>query len=203
MKLYYMPGACSLSDHIVLEWIGQPYETHKLSHDDLKQKDYLCLNPSGAVPTLEVDGWCLTQNPAILNYLADTYPEAKLGGDGTPKGRAEINRWLAFINSDIHPAFAPFFGATGYLGDEAIIEKTREQAKKLIRRRLEHANTQLAGRDWLAGSRSIADPYLFVMLRWTRGMKIDLPGLDHLERLFKRMHDDPAVNQVLKDEGLA
>lgn len=203
MKLYYMPGACSLADHIVLEWIGQPYATHKLSHDDLKQDAYLKINPAGAVPAFEKDGWILTQNSAILNYLADTYPDAKLGGDGTPESRAEINRWLAFINSDIHPAFGPLFGTTGYLGDEAIIEQTRDQAKKLIRQRLERVNTQLAERDWLVGSRSIADPYLFVLLRWAKGMKIDLSGLDNLERFFKRMHNNPAVRKVLKDEGLA
>lgn len=71
MKLYYMPGACSLGDHIVLEWIGTPYETQKLSRDELKQNAYLHINPAGAVPALDVGGWILTQNAATLNYLAD------------------------------------------------------------------------------------------------------------------------------------
>ncbi len=203
MKLYYMPGACSMADHITLEWIGKPYDTHQLSHADLKKDDYLEVNPSGKVPALEMEGWVLTQNTAILNYLADIHPEAKLGGDGTPEGRAEVNRWLAFINADVHTAFAPLFGASGYLEDEAIIEKTQAQAKQIIRQRLELADERLEERDWLAGTRSIADPYLFVILRWAKAMKIDLAGLDNLERFFRNMQDDPDVAKVLGDEGLA
>lgn len=203
MKLYYMPGACSLADHITLEWIGESYETQKLSHEDLKKDDYLRINPAGKVPALEKDGWILTQNVAILHYLAETHPDAGLLGDGTPEGRAEVNRWLGFVNADVHPAFAPLFGAAGYLGDESYVEKAKAQARKLIRKNLELVDQRLEGRDWLAGTRSIADPYLFVILRWARGMKIDLSGLDNLERFFRHMHADPAVKKVLAEEGLA
>lgn len=202
MKLYYMPNACSLGDHIVLEWIGQPYETQRLSHDELKQEAYLRINPTGAVPALDVDGWILTQNAAILNYLADRYPEAKLGGGDSPKSRAEVNRWLGLLNSDLHPLFKPLFGSTGYLGDETAIAATKAQAKKLILRCLESVNRQLAGRDWLTGTRSIADPYLFVMLRWCRAMDVDFAGLDHVERFHQHMNADPAVQKVFKEEGL-
>lgn len=204
MKLYFMPGACSLADHITLEWTGATYEAHKLSHDDLKKDDYLRINPLGAVPALEFDdGHVLTQNVAILHYLAEKHPDARLLGDGSPEGRAEVMRWLAFVNADVHPPFGPLFGASAYLGDEAVIEKTQAQAKKIIRQRLEYANRQLEGRDWLTGARSIADPYLFVILRWAKGMKIDLSGLDNLERFFQRMHKDAGVTKALKEEGLA
>ncbi|MGA9341545.1 MAG: glutathione binding-like protein [Rhodanobacteraceae bacterium] len=202
MKLYYMPGACSLSDHIALEWIGKPYETQKLSHDDIKKDWYLKLNPNGAVPVLEQNGWVLTQNAAILNYLADSFPESKLGGDGSSRSRAEINRWLAFLNADVHPAFHPLFGSTGYL-DETAAAKTKDKARTKLRELLERANQQLQGRDWLAGSRSIADPYLFVVLRWAKSMKVDLSGYDNLERFFERMSKDSAVQKVLKEEGLS
>src|SRR6476469_1107599 len=114
MKLFYSPGACSLSDHIVLEWIGQPYEAVRLSREQRQSPEYLAINPAGAVPALEQDGWVLTQNAAILNYLAETFPQAGLAGDGTPRGRAEVNKWLALVNADIHPAFQPLFGATSY-----------------------------------------------------------------------------------------
>jgi glutathione S-transferase len=203
MKLYYTPGACSLADHIVLEWIGKPYEAKRVSGEERATPEFRKLNPSGAVPVFEQDGWVLTQNAAILNYLADTHPEAKLGGDGTPKGRAEVNRWLAFVNADVHPTFKPFFGATGYLEDAVIIEKTKEHAKSTLRTLFARADAQLAGRDWLAGSRSISDPYLFVVLRWAKGLGIDLTGFDHLARFFARMEGDPAVKKVLKDEELA
>jgi glutathione S-transferase len=201
MKLYYSPGACSLADHIVLEWIGQPYEAQKVTREQRASAEFKQINPAGAVPVLEQDGWRLTQNAAILNYLADTYPDAKLGGDGTPKGRAEVNRWLAFVNSDVHPAFKPLFGSTAYLDDAAAVEKSKTHARSMLRTLFERADAQLAGRDWIAGSRSIADPYLFVVLRWARGQNVDLSGLDNLARFFARMESDAAVQKVLKEES--
>ena len=202
MKLYYSTGACSLADHIVLEWIGAPYEARKVSREERAAPEFKKLSPSGAVPVLEQDGWVLTQNAAILNYLADTFPEAKLGGDGTAKGRAEVNRWLAFVNSDVHPAFKPLFGSTSYLDDAATIVKTKDHAKVTLRALFAHADAQLGGRDWIAGSRSIADPYLYVVLRWAKGQGIDLDGLDNLAKFVARMEADPAVKKVLKEEGL-
>jgi len=204
MKLYYTPGACSLADHITLEWIGQPYETVHVSKEERRSSpDYLKINPAGAVPAFEHEGWVLTQNAAILNYLADRFPEAKLGGDGTSKGRAEVNRWLAFTNSDVHPAFKPLFGATAYLDDEAAIEKTKADARPKLRKLFELADSQLEGKHWLTGSRSIADPYLFVVARWAKASGVDLSGLDNLERFFQHMLADAGVQKVLKDEGLA
>ncbi|MFN8624477.1 MAG: glutathione S-transferase N-terminal domain-containing protein [Candidatus Binatia bacterium] len=201
MKLYYAPGACSLATHIVLEWIGRPYEIHKVDIHGTKSPELLERNPEGAVPVIEEDGWVLTQNSAILNYLADTNPQAQLGGDGTPKSRAEVNRWLGFVNSDVHPAYKPLFGATAYLGDPSAIEKSKEDAKTRLRTRFEHANGALQGRDWVAGARSVADAYLYVMLRWAKAQKIDLSGLGNLERFFQRMSSDPAVQKVLKEEA--
>ena len=204
MKLYYMPGACSLADHITLEWTGQPYETHKLSHDDLKKEEFLAINPLGAVPALELDGGdVLTQNAAILNYLADSYPEAGLTGDGTPRGRAEVNRWLGFVNADMHPAFKPLFGATGYLNDETVVEQTKDNAKQTLRGHFARADQQLAGRDWLAGSRSIADPYFYVLIRWAKMMEIDLSHMENLQHFFGRMQEDAGVKRALEAEGLA
>ena len=201
MKLYYSTGACSLSDHIVLEWTGAPYETVRVSREERQTPEFRKLNPAGAVPVFEHDGWVLTQNAAILNYLADKFPQAKLGGDGTPESRAEVNRWLAFVNADVHPAFKPLFGATAYLEDAELIEKSKENARATLRGLLAQADTQLEGRDWIAGERSIADPYLFVVLRWARGQGVDLAGLDNLARFVARMEADPAVQKVLREES--
>lgn len=204
MKLYYSPGACSLADHIVLEWIGKPYEAVRVTREDRYKPEYLAINPAGAVPALEHDGWVLTQNAAILNYLADLHPEAGLGGDGSAKGRAEVNKWLAFANSDVHPAFHPIFGSTAYLEDAALIDKSKDAARAKVRTLYERANEQLKSRDWIAGdARSIADPYLYVTYRWARGTGVDLSGLDHLAAFAARVEADPAVQKVLKDEGLA
>ena len=201
MKLYTSPGACSLADHIALEWIGAPFESQNVSRDERKQPWFLALNPAGAVPVFEDAGWVLTQNAAILNYLADRFPDAGLGGDGTPKGRAEVNRWLSFLNADVHPAFHPLFGAAASLGAEAE-RKAKDNARKRLRGYFERADAQLAGRDYLLGARSIADPYLFVMLQWTKKLDVDLSGLANLEAFDRRMAGDPGVQAAMKAEGL-
>ena len=118
MKLYYMPGACSLASHIVLEWVGKPYETHKLSREALKEPDFLKVNPLGAVPALVDGDWAVTQNASILEYIAEQAPQSKLLGDGSARSRADVRRWLGFINSDIHKTFSMIFGASRFLGDE-------------------------------------------------------------------------------------
>jgi glutathione S-transferase len=204
MKLYYSPGACSLADHIALEWIGKPYDTVRVTREERYQPAYLAINPAGAVPALEHDGWVLTQNAAILNYLADLHPESGLGGDGSAKGRAEVNKWLAFANSDVHPAFHPIFGSTAYLEDAALIDKSKDAARAKVRKLYERADEQLKSRTWIAGdARTIADPYLYVTYRWARGNGVDLSGLDHLAAFAARVEADPAVQKVLKDEGLS
>jgi glutathione S-transferase len=202
MKLYYTPGSCAMADHIALEWIGEPYEAVRVSREARGQPEYLRINPLGAVPAFEDDGWVLTQNAAILNYLADKHPGAGLGGDGTPKGHAEVNKWLALVNADIHPTFRPLFGVTDYLGEEGA-EKTKDAARKRLRTLFETVDGQLAGKDWLVGSRSIADPYLFVVVRWAKANDVDLSGLDNLARFFQRMLADEGVRKVMKDEGLS
>lgn len=203
MKLYYMAGACPLAAHIVLEWTGANYETVRLSRDELKQEAYLSVNPLGAVPALEVDGDVITQNGGVLTYLAETHPAAKLSGDGTPRGDAEVHRWLGFTNSDIHPAFKPLFGSTAYLADETAIEKTKEQSRKTLRSLFQVVDGQLKGRDWIAGQRSIADAYLYVVLRWAHALKLDLSGFDGIERYYARMQKDPGVAKALAAEGLS
>jgi glutathione S-transferase len=202
MKLYYSPGACSLADHIVLEWIGQPYEAIKVTREERYKPEYLAINPAGAVPALQHGDWVLTQNAAILNYLADLHPQSGLGGDGSAKNRAEVNKWLSFANSDVHPAFHPIFGSTAYLEDAAAIDKTKDAARAKVRSLFERADAHLAGKEWVAGDRSIADPYLYVTYRWARSTGVDIAGLDHLASHAARIESDPAVQKVLKEEGL-
>lgn len=202
MKLYTKPGACSLADHIALRWIGRPFQLQVMDAAGMKSPGYLKLNPAGSVPVLEVDDWVLTQNAAILNFLADSFPEAELGGDGSARGRAEVNRWLALLNADVHPAFHPIFGSTRYLGEDKAIEASKDNARQKLRSLFERLDGQLQGRDWLTGSRSIADPYLFVTLRWARASGVDLSGLDNLERFFTRMSADAGVVAAMGAEGL-
>lgn len=201
MKLYTSPGACSLADHIALQWTGAPFEAQLVSREERKQDWFKQLNPAGAVPVFEDEGWVLTQNAAILNYLADRFPEAKLAGDGTPRGRAEVNRWLSFLNADVHPAFHPMFGVYAYLGAEGEA-KAKDAAKSKLRGYFERIDAQLAGRDYLTGSRSIADPYLFVVTQWAKKTGVDLAGLGNLDAFDKRMQADAGVQAALKAEKL-
>jgi len=202
MKLYSKPGACSTADHIALQWTGQPFEVELLDKDTMKAPAYLVINPSGAVPAIVDGSFVLTQNAAIMGYIADSYPQAGLAGDGSPQQRAEANRWLAFVNSDLHPAFTPLFGPGRFIDDEGQYDAVRDAARKRLRGLFETANRQLADKPWLAGFRSYADPYFYITLRWAAGAKIDLSGLDNLAAFKTRMEADAGVQAALKAEGL-
>lgn len=203
MKLYYMPGACSLASHIVLEWIGKPYETHKLSRDELKGPEFLKINPLGAVPALADGDWTVTQNAAILEYLAEQAPQSGLLGDGTARSRADVRRWLGFINSDVHKTFSMIFGAQRFLAEEGAQKELAGSASKLLTRLFSQLDAQLAGKPYLTGAApSIADAYLYVVLRWANAKEVDLSGQDNLAAFFKRMEADKGVQAALKAEGL-
>ncbi|WYX31256.1 glutathione binding-like protein [Achromobacter denitrificans] len=203
MKLYYMPGACSLASHIVLEWIGKPYETHRLSRDELKAPEFLKVNPLGAVPALADGDWTVTQNAAILEYLAEQAPESGLMGDGSARSRADVRRWLGFINSDVHKTFSMIFGAQRFLAEEGAQKQLAGSASKLLTRLFAQLDAQLAGKSYLTGDTpTIADAYLYVVLRWAHAKEVDLSGLDNLAAFFKRMEADRAVQSALTAEGL-
>ncbi len=202
MKLYTKPGACSTADHIALQWTGQPFEVQVMTAPELKAPEYLAINPSGAVPAIVDGDFVLTQNAAIMGYIADSYPHAQLAGDGSPRQRAIATRWLSFVNSDLHPAFSPLFGPAKFIGDEAQYEAVKSAARKRLRGLFETADRQLADKQWLAGFRSFADPYFYITLRWAGNVGVDLSGLDHLAAHRQRMENDPGVQAALKAEGL-
>lgn len=204
MKLYYFPGACSLATHIVLEWLGTAHETVRMTLPGCKAADYLAINPNGTVPLLQDGDFLLTENAAILGYLADLHPAAQLLGDGTPRSRAEVMRWVAFLNSDVHKAFKPIFTPGRFLPDPALAGELGAVAATHVREYLERLDTRLQGRDWLTGTRSVADPYLFVMLRWAVGKKIPMTGLTNLARFRERMYADAGVQAAIQaEEGVA
>ena len=203
MKLYSKPGACSTADHIALQWTGQPFEVELLDRETLKGPDFLKINPAGSVPALVDGDFVLTQNAAIMGYIADNHPQAGLAGDGSPRQRAEAARWLSFVNSDVHPAFSPLFAPGKFLADEGQKDALATAARKRLRALFEQADAQLADKPWLAGFRSFADPYFYITLRWAAGAKVDLSGLDHLAAYKKRMDADAGVQAALKAEGLA
>ena len=202
--LYYAPGACSLSVHIVLEWIGEEYRAIRVNPGD---EEYKKLNPAGQVPTLEVDGGeLLTQCSAILGYLAHTHPDAGLSGDRSPLAQAKLGRWSAFFTGDVHPAFFPVFMPQRYTTaeDEQSLQHVREAGMTLVRKRLDLLDAQLEGREHIVGdTRTYVDAYSVPMIRWASSM---LPGgLDGWPAVkwhHEAMLADPAVRKVMEEEGL-
>ena len=203
MKLYTKPGACSTADHIALQWTGAPFEVEVLTQAELKSPEFRAINPAAAVPVVVDGDFVLTQNAAILGYIHDTHPQAGLGGDGSPRQRAEATRWLAFCNSDLHPAFVPLFAPGAFMRGGDHYDMVKDLARQRVRKHYETADHRLAETgDWLAGFRSFADPYLYVTMGWAKAMDIDLSDLTHLQAFHQRMSADPGVQAALKAEGL-
>lgn len=201
MKLFYKAGACSLATHIVLEWIGEPFEAVGVTLHPASP-ELLEVSSVGAVPVLVTEDKVLTQNMAILPYLAEKYPTAELCGDGSLEQRTEINYWLGLINSDLHPMFGPIYGATGFLKDAEVIETTKIVARKRIAKKLAFINDALADKEWLASTRSAADAYLFTILGWLKFAQVDISDLTHLTAFQARMLEDAGVQNAMCREGL-
>jgi glutathione S-transferase len=200
MKLYYSPGACSLSAHIVLRESGLAFEpvlastkTHKLQDGT----DYYRINPKGYVPLLELDdGQRLSEGPVIVQYIADQVPTQKLAPPAGTMARYRLQEWLNFITSELHKGFSPLF-------DPAMPEDAKPLFKARIGDRLKWVDSQLAGRNYLMGEDfSVADAYLFTVTGWTNYVGIDISGLANLGAFMARMKTRPAVQQALKAEGL-
>ncbi|MGM9516859.1 glutathione transferase GstA [Roseateles sp. DB2] len=200
MKLYYSPGACSLSPHIVLREAGLPFEAVLASTKTKKLADgtdFFSINPKGSVPVLELDnGERLTEGPAIVQYLADLVPEKQLAPANGSWPRYRLQEWLNYITSELHKGFSPLFNPA-----------TPEDAKPLFRealnKRLTWVDSQLEGRDYLLGSQfSVADAYLFVVSNWGQYVGVDISGLPNLGAWRGRVAARPAVQEAMKAEGL-
>ena len=200
MKLYFSPGACSLSPHIVLQESGLPFEKVKT---DTKTKvmenggDFKQINPLGYVPVLELDdGTRITEGPAIVQYIADKVPGKKLAPPaGTPE-RVKLQSWLNFVSSELHKGFSPLFNPT-----------MPDEAKKIFRDRLAtrfaHLDAHLANNDYLMGKEfSVADAYLFTVSNWASRVDVDLSSFANVLAYRKRVGARPAVQAALKAEGL-
>jgi len=197
-----MQGACPLVSQIAMEWMGQDYELEAVEREALKQPEFLKLNPVGSVPVLVDGDLVLTQSVAILEYLNELHPEAGLHGADRVE-RAEVRRWLSFVNADVHRTFSIIFGPQAYSQDPEIQKMLVGKCAERVRFLLGIADKQLEGKDWLTGKRSIADPYLYVIGLWTRFKNLDVSGLKNFQRFLTRLDSDPGVVAALKKQGLA
>jgi glutathione S-transferase len=203
MKLLTIPHYCSTATHIVLQWSKLPFEVDVIDSNKLRSVEYLEINPQATVPALIDGDLHLAQNVAIMTYVSDLAPGARLFGDGSPRGRAEVMRWLTHMNSDLHPAFAPLFAPGIFAGGENAAELLRPHAVRRVTDFLGRLDTALKDSDWLTGSRSCADAYLFVVAAWTNVLRIDISGLTNLSRHAAQMRADDDVRTVLAREGIA
>ena len=200
MKLYYSPGACSLSPHIALREAGLPFEavlaptkTKKLPDGT----DFTTLNTKGYVPLLELDdGQRLTEGPAIVQYIADQVPASGLAPAFGTMARYRLMEWLNFITSELHKGFSPLF--TPGMPDEA-----KAMARARLVDRLTWVDGQLAGKTWLMGETfTVADAYLFTVAGWGKYVGVDIAPLTNLSAYLGRVAARPAVQDALKAEGL-
>jgi glutathione S-transferase len=197
MKLYFSPGACSLHPHIALREAGLPFELVRVdtrAHKTHDGKDYYAVNPKGYVPALELDdGSILTEGAVIDQYIGDRKPEAKIGPPAGTMERYRLQEWLNFIASEVHKAFGPLFGSGP--------EEVKEQARERIGKRFDLFARQLESHPYLLGeSFSVADGYLYNMLRWTSFTGIDLGKWPALVAFFGRMEKRPSVQAALAAE---
>lgn len=200
MKLYYSPGACSLSPHIALREAGLPFTSIKVN---LKTKqmegggDFTAINPKGYVPTLQLDdGTVLTEGPAIVQYIADQAPATGLAPANGTLPRYQLQEWLNFITTELHKQFSPLFDATH---PEELKAKQREK----IGGRFSAIDAQPARTPYLTGSGfTVADGYLYTVANWGQWVGIDIAQWPNLKAFMDRVAARPRVQDALKAEGL-
>jgi glutathione S-transferase len=201
MKLFFSPGACSLSPHIVIRELGLPVEVERIdgrTHKTASGADFYAINPKGQVPTLLLDdGQVLTEGAVIVQYLADRKPEAKLIPAAGSMERYRLQEWLNFVGTELHKTMSPLFNSK--LPDEI-----RQNTKERLATRFDFVAKQLAKTPFLTGeSFTVADAYAFTILRWTQRFEIDLGRWPAIIAFMARVDDRPAVKAALEVEAAA
>jgi glutathione S-transferase len=200
MKLYYSPGACSLSPHIALFEAGLKFDIERVNLANKQTAggaDFRAINPKGYVPALGLDnGELLTEGPAMVQYIADQVPEKKLAPAAGTMERYRLTEWLNFISTEIHKGFSPLFKP--HMPDEA-----KKMARELLALRFEFIAQQLEGKQYLTGAQfTVADGYLFTTMNWAPRVDVDLSRWPVLQAFQERVAARPAVQQALAAEGL-
>lgn len=200
MKLFYKPGACSLASHITLRESGKDFT---LDGVDLMKKrlengdDFFAVNPKGQVPALLLDdGTLLTEGVAIMQYMADSVPDRQLLAPTSSLSRYKTIEWLNYIATELHKGFTPLFRPD-------TPEDFKPTVRALLEKKMQYVNDSLKDNQWICGPRfSIADAYLFTVLRWAYAVKLNMAGLSNIDAYMARMAERPAVAAALKAEGL-
>lgn len=204
LKLFYGPGSCALAAHIALEEAGADYEAIRvnLAAGEQRAPDYLALNPKGRVPSLVADGRVLTETPAILAYVAQAHPEAKLAPLEDPVAFAELQGFTSYLCSTVHPAYAHWRRGTRWADELASIEDMKRKAPKNLAEQFELIETTMFAGPWVMGeSYTIADPYLFTLADWIGPLGVELARFPKVADHYERMRARPAVGKVMALHG--
>ncbi|HEY5947985.1 MAG TPA: glutathione transferase GstA [Kofleriaceae bacterium] len=202
MKLYYSPGACSLAAHIALREAERTFELERVdlrSHRTAGNVDFYTINPKGYVPALQLDGpgsMVLTENAAVLQYIGDLAPQRQLVPPNGTFARYHLQEWLSFISGEVHKQFGPLFHP-----DTPAL--TQERSRSKLGERFGYINRVLQDRGYLMGETfTVADCYLFALLRWNERFEIDTQLWPNIDDYFHRIAQRPAVHSALTAEGL-
>jgi glutathione S-transferase len=204
LKLYYAPGSCAQASHIALEEAGADYQAERmdLTAGHQRTPDYLKINPKGRVPALVTDRGILTETPAILAYIAQTHPKAKLAPLDDPYGFARLQAFNSYLCSTVHPAHAHRVRGSRWADDPAAIAEMKRKAPQVVFDCFDLIEREMFVGPWAMGdSYSVADPYLFTLCTWWEGDSVDPARVPKLADHRKRMHDRPAVARALAQEG--
>jgi len=200
MKLYYVPGVCSLAAHIALREAGLPFTLDKVDRETRvaeSGENYLLANPKGSVPALRLDsGEVLTEVGVILQYIADQVPHSGLAPAAGTMERYRLMEWLNYIATEVHKQFSPFF-------NPKLPPEWRDNQLAVLAKRFDFLSGRLGNRPYLLGEHfTIADPYLYVVLRWSARLKVDLSPWPALTAYLARVAARPAVQAALAAERL-
>lgn len=207
LKLFYSPGACSMSCHIALEEVGVAYEAIEINtkQGSNLRAEYLKINPLAKVPALEIDGDILTEAAAILAYIADSYPDKNLLPRPGTLARARAQEWLNFLSSTVHIAFRPVFRPERMVEAQSCVEDLRRTGVAAVVKALEQANARLIGKKYALGDNfSLCDGYLLVFFLWSRREQLAplMPTLSALRATALRVLEREAVQAVIRAEGI-
>ena len=202
--LFTMPGTCALSVHIALKWTGADYALQVMKRGANREPSFLAMNPAGQVPTVKLeDGRVLTEAHAILLWVADSRPESGLAPSSVDAlARYELEEALAFMTGEVHGAFVPMFVPGRFLDDEAQAGAVKDAAARRVRPMLERLDARVGDKDFLLGTRTVADPFLYVLTRWAGMLDGGLTAMPNLARFRTAMEADPAVAAALTEQGM-
>ena len=203
LKLYYAPNTCALASHIALEEAGAAYETVRLNFksEDQKKPEYLQINPKARVPSLVTDRGIITETPAILVYIAQSYPAAKLAPLDDPYALARVQAFNSYLCSTVHVAHAHRVRGYRWVDDAAAIEAMKKKVPQSVGECFALIEREMFAGPWVMGaSYTICDPYLFTLSQWLEADGVNIGKTPKIADHFARMAQRPAVRKAVADE---